>query len=84
MMDGGLGGGDVCGRGMGRGWDGMEWLGGEWRCGDMIDIEIGRDGSPDGVGGCRESDGVPGLGVGWGVMWLQGGGGGGGGNDCMR
>ena len=34
--------------------------------------ETGKDGRQDGVGGCRESDGVPGLGVG-GEWWQEGG-----------
>ena len=40
--------------------------------------ETGRDGRQDGVGGCRESDGVHGLGMGGGVMWQEEG------NDFMR
>ena len=40
--------------------------------------ETGRDGRQDGVGGCRESDGVHGLGVGGRVMWQEEG------NDFMR
>ena len=52
------------------GWGDMEWWKWVmawwwWRCGDMMS-ETGRDGRQDGVGGCRESDGVHGLGMGGG------------------
>ena len=37
------------------------------------DVRLAEMADLTGFGGCRESDGVPGVGVGGGVMWLEGG-----------